>query len=215
MKKSVLFVSLALLAGLVGFLVLPRYLASAPPVQAQASLGKPAPHFQVVDVTGESVALSDLAGKYVVLEWWNHGCPFVQALYGDGKMQAQQNLWTGRDVQWLVVCSSAPGKQGHVTPEEAIRLQAEAGGVPTRILLDPQGVLGGLYGARTTPHMFVIDPQGVLIYAGAIDDRASKNYVEQALNEAFEGRPVSEPLTVPYGCSVKYGADPDETRRSK
>ncbi len=213
MKKIVLVTMVVLLAGLIAFLIMPRYLASAPPVDSQAALGKPAPDFQVLDVNGESVALGDLSGKYVVLEWWNHGCPFVEALYRDGKMQAQQKMWTGRDVQWLVVCSSAPGKQGHVTPEEAIRLQAEAKGAPTRILLDPDGRLGGLYGARTTPHMFVIDPQGVLIYAGAIDDRGSRNYVEQALNEAFEGRPVSEPLTVPYGCSVKYGADPGETRR--
>jgi len=211
MKKSVVFASLLLVAGLVGFLVLPRYLASAPPVEAQTSLGKPAPDFQVVDVTGESVALSALSGKYVVLEWWNHGCPFVQALYEDGKMQKQQEMWTARGAAWLIICSSAPGKQGHVSPEEAQGILAEAGARPTHVLLDPEGTLGGQYGARTTPHMFVIDPQGVLIYAGAIDDRGSRNYVQQALTQAMSGQAVSEPVTAPYGCSVKYGAE--TTRR--
>ncbi len=210
MKKLLLaFLVLALLAVAVAR-VLPRYRGGPPPVQAQASLGQPAPDFQTVDATGAPVSLAAMKGKYVVLEWWNHGCPFVQGQYGDGKMQAQQKMWTAKGVEWLVVCSSAPGKQGHVSPEEALRIQGEAGGKPTHILLDPAGELGGRYGARTTPHMFVIDPQGILIYAGAIDDRGSRNYVQQALTQAMAGQSVTEPVTAPYGCSVKYG---DESAR--
>ncbi len=201
------------LAALVAALawILPRYRGGEPPVQAQASIGQPAPGFRVQDVRGQPVDLATLKGRYVVLEWWNHGCPFVKAQYDQGKMQAQQKRWTAEGVAWLVVCSSAPGKQGYVSPEEARRLLEGAGSRPTHVLLDPAGELGGLYGARTTPHMFVIDPQGVLIYAGAIDDRGSRNYVQQALTQALAGQAISDPVTAPYGCSVKYGAE--TTRR--
>jgi len=211
MKKLSIAFLVLVVVGLAVVWVLPRYRGGPPPVSAQASLGQPAPDFQVVDIQGQSVALAALKGRYVVLEWWNHGCPFVKAQYDEGKMQKQQEMWTARGAAWLIICSSAPGKQGHVSPEEAQGILAEAGARPTHVLLDPEGTLGGQYGARTTPHMFVIDPQGVLIYAGAIDDRGSRNYVQQALTQAMSGQAVSEPVTAPYGCSVKYGAE--TTRR--
>lgn len=185
-------------------LFLAALLLLAAPARAEVTVGKAAPGFSVVDTQGRPVRLASLKGKFVVLEWWNHGCPFVQGQYGPGKMQAQQKRWVGQGVEWLVVCSSAPGKQGSVTAAEAEQKFREYGGSPTHILLDPKGDLGRLYGARTTPHMFVVDPKGVLIYAGAIDDRADTNYVDAALTEARAGRKVSTPVTAPYGCSVKY-----------
>lgn len=172
--------------------------------RADATVGKPAPGFQVSDTRGRKVDLASLKGKFVVLEWWNHQCPFVQGQYDSGKMQAQQKAWTSRGVVWITVCSSAPGKQGHVAASEANRLMAEKKGKPTHVVLDPSGTLGRLYGARTTPHMFVLDSQGRLVYNGAIDDRGDTNYVQAALTEAMAGRPVSRPVTRAYGCAVKY-----------
>ena len=171
---------------------------------ADATVGRAAPPFQVSDTRGRKVDLAALKGKFVVLEWWNHGCPFVQGQYDSGKMQAQQKAWTGKGVVWITVCSSAPGQQGHVSAAEANRLMAERKAAPTHVVLDPSGTLGRLYGARTTPHMFVIDSQGSLVYNGAIDDRGTTNYVQAALTEARAGRPVSRPVTRAYGCSVKY-----------
>ena len=176
-------------------------------------VGSPAPNFTATDSNGKSHSLSHYAGKYVVLEWTNRGCPYTQKHYSSGNMQKLQKEWTGRGVIWLTVASSAPGEQGYVTAADENAYLKQANASPTAALLDPNGALGHLYGAKTTPHMFIIDPKGNLIYDGAIDDRASsdpsdiphsKNYVAQALTEAMAGKPVSVATSRPYGCSVKY-----------
>lgn len=175
--------------------------------------GKAAPDFSLTDTAGQKRSLADYKGKYVVLEWVNHGCPFVKKHYDTGNMQALQKEITDKGVAWLSVCSSAEGKQGHYAPQEWQKVNQEKAVAATAVLLDPEGSVGRVYGAKTTPHMFVVDPKGVLIYKGAIDDKPStekgdvvraKNYVRQALEEAMSGKPVSEPSTQPYGCSVKY-----------
>ena len=180
---------------------------------ATAKVGQPAPSFQLIDSTGQTRSLADYAGKTVVLEWTNHECPFVKKHYGARNMQAQQRDATADGVVWLTVNSSAPGKQGHVDGAEAEAIRGEAKAAQTAYLLDPQGTTGRAYGAMTTPHMYVIDPDGVLRYAGAIDSIASADtddiaqatqYVPQALTELAAAKPVSVALTRPYGCSVKY-----------
>lgn len=176
-------------------------------------IGSPAPEFTLTDSNGTSHKLSDFKGKFVVLEWLNHGCPFVQKHYDGGNMQGLQKEYTGKDVVWLSIVSSAPGKQGHMSPEETNKAKEEKGSAATAILLDEDGTVGQLYDAKVTPELYVINPEGTLIYMGAIDDKKSvdaadvagaKNYVKQALDEAMAGKPVSEPTTTPYGCSVKY-----------
>lgn len=178
-----------------------------------ARVGERAPDFTATDSNGRTHKLSEYAGKFVVLEWTNRGCPYTQKHYSSGNMQRLQKEWTARGVVWLTVISSAPGKQGYVTATEENAYLKEINGSPTAVLLDPTGALGHLYDAKTTPHMFIINPQGTLIYNGAIDDHAttdaadipgSKNYVSLALSEALGGKPVSEPTSRPYGCSVKY-----------
>jgi alkyl hydroperoxide reductase subunit AhpC len=178
-----------------------------------ARIGEAAPNFTATDTNGQTHKLSDYAGKYVVLEWHNRGCPYTQKHYNSGNMERLQREWTGRGVIWLTVISSAPGKQGYVTAEDENAYVKQVSAAPTAVLLDPTGQLGHLYDAKTTPHMFVINPQGTLIYNGAIDDRptsdlsdinGAKNYVSQALDEAMAGKSVSVPTTRPYGCSVKY-----------
>jgi peroxiredoxin len=180
---------------------------------AAAVVGQGAPAFTLTDSNGQTRSLSDFKGKIVVLEWWNYQCPFVGKHYGGGNMQKLQKTWTGRDVVWLTVSSSAPGKQGYVDGAKANELMKEKGGAPTAILLDHDGTVGRAYGARTTPHMFVIDKKGTLVYEGGIDDKPSTdiadlatatNYVQAALEEVSAGRPVSTPTSEPYGCSVKY-----------
>lgn len=175
--------------------------------------GAPAPEFTATDLQGHERRLSEFKGKFVVLEWHNQGCPFVAKHYSSGNMQRLQKDLTGQGVVWLTVISSAPGKQGYVTPEEETTYLAQTHASPTAVLLDPDGKLGRLYGAKTTPHMFVIDDHGTLVYAGAIDDRPStdvadidgaKNYVRAAYEEAKAGKPVSVSTTASYGCSVKY-----------
>lgn len=175
--------------------------------------GKNAPSFQLTDVEGKNRSLSDAKGRWVVLEWVNHGCPFVRKHYDKGHMQALQKEFTGRGVQWFSICSSAAGKQGHMSPAEWRETIKTKGGAATAVLLDPSGSVGRLYGAKTTPHMFVIDPKGVLVYQGAIDDTpstdpadiaTSRNYVREALNQGLAGKPIESPETKPYGCSVKY-----------
>jgi alkyl hydroperoxide reductase subunit AhpC len=178
-----------------------------------ARVGEAAPNFTATDTNGQTHKLSDYAGKYVVLEWHNRGCPYTQKHYNSGNMERLQREWTGRGVIWLTVISSAPGKQGYVTAEEENAYVKQVSAAPTAVLLDPTGQLGHLYDAKTTPHMFIINPQGTLIYNGAIDDRpttdlsditGAKNYVSEALEEAMAGKSVSIPTTRPYGCSVKY-----------
>jgi hypothetical protein len=148
-----------------------------------------------------------------VLEWLNHGCPFVKKHYSSGNMQSLQKKYGEKGVVWLSVVSSAPGKQGYNLPDDANALSTEMKAAPAAVLLDPTGEVGKLYDARTTPHMFVINPEGVIIYNGAIDDKrstdvedisTSKNYVAAALDEAMSGKPVTVAATQPYGCSVKY-----------
>jgi peroxiredoxin len=179
---------------------------------AAAKVGEPAPAFSVADSNGKTVSLADYKGKYVVLEWTNHECPFVKKHYS-GNMQAQQKEFTGKGVVWLSVISSAPGKQGHVDGAKANELSKSRNAAPTAVLLDEKGEVGRLYGAKTTPHMFIVDPEGKLIYAGGIDsiDTADEEdlpkatqYVRVALNEAMAGKPVSQAKTKNYGCSVKY-----------
>jgi hypothetical protein len=180
-----------------------------------ARIGELAPAFTSRDTKGRTRSLAEFKGRWVVLEWHNNGCPYVRKHYGSGGMQTLQREWTAKGVVWLTVISSAPGAQGYVTAAEADRFALESKAAPTAILLDPKGELGHLYEAKTTPHMFVINPQAVLIYNGAIDNRPSTdpadmdgatNYVSAALTEAMAGKPVTTPTTRPYGCSVKYAA---------
>ena len=156
--------------------------------------------FTATDSNGNRHALSQYAGKYVVLEWHNNGCPYVRKQYNSGNMQKLQKEWTARGVVWLTVISSAPGMQGYVTASEENAFLKQSNAAPTAALLDPEGKLGHLYDAKTSPHMFIIDPSGKLIYDGAIDDKptpdlsdvpGARNYVTQALTEAMNGKPVS------------------------
>jgi hypothetical protein len=178
-----------------------------------ARVGKPAPDFTATDTNGKVHKLSEYRGKFVVLEWTNRGCPYTQKHYNSGNMQRLQREWTSKSVIWLTVVSSAPGEQGYVTAPEENAYLRENSAAPTAVLLDPTGTVGHLYDAKTTPHMFIINSQGMLIYNGAIDDRpttdladvnSAKNYVSASLQEATSGKPVSNPTTRPYGCSVKY-----------
>ena len=184
-------------------------------VAAEPQIGQKAPDFVINDTYGRRVQLSAFLGKPVVLEWTNDTCPFVRAHYGSGSMQALQRRYTdpGAGVVWLSIISSAPGNEGYVDAEKANELTKSRGAAPSSVLLDPTGTLGHLYGAKTTPHMFVIDRAGILIYAGAIDDKptgvaadalSAHNYVADALDAVLQGRPVLTPATRSYGCSVKY-----------
>jgi peroxiredoxin len=189
-------------------------LAGAPTIlSAGAVVGQSAPPFTLTDSNGQSHSLSDFEGKLVVLEWWNYQCPFVNKHYGSGNMQKLQKEWTGKDVVWLTISSSGPGKQGYVDGGSANSIMEEKGGTPTAVLLDHDGEVGRAYGAKTTPHMFVIDKKGALVYAGGIDDKPStdqadlataNNYVQAALEELSAGQAVSAPASDPYGCSIKY-----------
>jgi peroxiredoxin len=188
-------------------------LVAAGTAVAAPQVGQPAPEFTLTDSNGKSHNLSDFKGKFVVLEWLNHGCPFVKKHYDGGNMQGLQKEFTGKDVVWLSIISSAPGKQGHMSPEETNKTKEEKGSAATAILNDEDGTVGKLYDAKVTPELYVINPEGTLIYMGAIDDKKSvepadvagaKNYVKQALDEAVAGKPVSEPTTTAYGCGIKY-----------
>jgi len=178
-----------------------------------AKVGDTAPDFTATASNGKTIRLSDYRGKYVVLEWHNNGCPYVGKHYKSGNMQRLQKEWTSRGVTWFTVLSSAPGKQGYVTASEENDYLAKMQAAPTAALLDPSGEIGHLYDAKTSPHMIVINPQGVIIYDGAIDDKpttdlsdisGATNYVSLALEQAMAGKQVETPATRPYGCSVKY-----------
>lgn len=181
---------------------------------AVAVPGDPAPAFSVTDAKGDTHKLGDYQGEWLVLEWFNKGCPYVQKHYGSGNMQKLQKQYTDKGVKWLTVISSAEGKQGYFEPDEALK-EAEAHDLSSSapFLLDVSGDMGRAYGAKTTPHMFVIDPDGTVVYAGAIDDNdsanpdvipESKNYVKAALDSAMNGEEVKTASTRAYGCSVKY-----------
>jgi peroxiredoxin len=185
-------------------------LAPAAAVESAAKVGAVAPSFTLTDTKGQAHNLADFKGKFVVLEWTNHQCPVVVRHYRDGNMQKTQAWALKEGAVWLSIVSSAPGKQGYVTAEAANEVIAQKGHKISAKLLDPNGKVGKLYGAKTTPHMYVIDPNGTLIYNGAIDDSPSgeaskaKNLVVAAITEAKAGKPVSVPTSQPYGCSVKY-----------
>lgn len=175
--------------------------------------GVAAPDFKGTDSTGAKQTLTQYRGKYVVLEWANRGCPYDGKHYRSGNMESLQREWTAKGVVWLTVISSAPGEQGYVTPAEEAEYLKQMHAAPTAAILDPTGVIGRLYEAKTTPHMFVIDPTGKLIYQGAIDDKpttdvadikTAHNYLNEALTAAMAGKPVPVAVTRPYGCSVKY-----------
>ena len=184
---------------------------------AAPKVGAPAPAFTAVDTRGASHSLDAYRGRWVVLEWVNHSCPYTKKHYKSvdgrpGNTQAMQRDYANR-VVWLSVVSSAPGKQGFTTAEEADELTREKGAAPTAVIRDTAGTLGRLYGARNTPQYAIIDPQGVLRYAGAIDDRPSSrvkdiegatNYVRAALDAGLAGNPIAVTQTQPYGCDVKY-----------
>lgn len=191
------------------------FAAAAVPLTASAAavVGQPAPDFTLADTHGARHTLSDLKGKVVVLEWVNFECPFVGKHYGSGNMQKLQKAYTGQGVVWLSINSSAEGKQGWFAPDRINALMQEKGAAPTAYLVDTDGTVGRAYGAKTTPHMFVVDAKGAVIYAGGIDDTPStdqadiataKNYVRAALDEALAGKPVTTASSAPYGCSVKY-----------
>ena len=188
-------------------------LFASAPAFAAPEVGKPAPDFSATDVNGQPFKLSDHKGKTVVLEWTNAECPFVVKHYETKNMQNTQKAALDKGVEWITINSSAPGKQGNVTAEEAKKIATEAGATNTAEILDASGEIGKLYSAQTTPHMFVIDKDGNLAYMGAIDDNSSpkhetvegaKNYVLAAVDELVAGTPVSTPVTQPYGCAVKY-----------
>jgi peroxiredoxin len=181
----------------------------------KATVGQTAPDFTLIGADGKSHSLSDYKGKFIVLEWTNPGCPFVHKFYDSGTMQALQKQETAKGVAWLRINSNAAGKEGH---EDVAALDADIKAnhvAATQSLLDPDGKVGHLYGARTTPNMFVIDNKGTLIYAGAIDDKPSTdpadiptatNYVTAALDAAMAGQPVKTPTAPSYGCAVKYAS---------
>jgi peroxiredoxin len=178
-------------------------------------VGDPAPDFTGTDSNGQTHKLSEYRGKYVVLEWTNNGCPYTRKHYTSGNMQNLQKEWTAKGVVWLTVLSSAPGAQGYMNASAENDYMQKVHATPTAALLDPTGVVGHEFDAKTTPDMYVIDPEGKLIYAGAIDDHPttdpsdiahSKNYVSDALTQAMAGQQVAVTSTRPYGCSVKYNA---------
>jgi peroxiredoxin len=182
-------------------------------VMADAVPGKPAPPFEVKDARGHVQKLSDYQGKWLVLEWFNKDCPYVRKHYGSGSMQGLQQRYATQGVAWLSVISSAPGKQGYVEPVEALDTVKTTKSAAFQVLLDPSGTMGKAYGAKTTPHIFVIDPMGTVVYAGGIDDNdsanpavipTSKNYVSAALDAALAGQKVVTASARPYGCHVQY-----------
>jgi peroxiredoxin len=197
----------------VPFILLSIITAFSLSTHANVSVGKAAPDFTGVDSNGNKHSLSDFKGKTVVLEWTNHDCPYVKKHYNSGNMQQLQKNATGNGVVWLSIISSSPGKQGHVSGKQANELTRSRNAVPTAVILDETSEIGRLYGAKTTPHMYIIDKTGQLVYMGGIDSIPSsnendiakaKNYVTAALDAMAAGKPIADSVTRPYGCSVKY-----------
>jgi len=188
-------------------------LAFAAALHAAPSVGQPAPEIALKDATGKPVKLSDHRGKYVVLEWTNPGCPYVRKHYDSGNMAATQRDATAKGAVWLSVNSTETASADYLEPAKLVAWQNERKVQPTAVLMDEEGTAGMAYGARTTPHMYIVDPQGRLVYAGGIDSIPSSskddipkavNYVRQALAEATAGKPISLATTRPYGCAIKY-----------
>ena len=180
---------------------------------AQVVSNQAAPEFTLTDTNSQKHSLSEYKGKFVVLEWFNPDCPFVKKHYNSGNMPQLQKEYTAKGVVWLSINSSAVGNQGSYTPQGFNKFVKDKGAAPTAVLLDTEGKVGRLYNAQTTPHMFIIDPKGILIYQGAIDDtpgtgiedlKKAKNYVSAALDAAMNGKPIVVSATKSYGCSVKY-----------
>src|SRR5216110_1791607 len=196
-----------LLTAITAFAAGALYAADVPPV------GGAAPDFSAPDANGKTQSLSQYKGKYVVLEWFNPECPFVKKHYGSDNMQKLQKEYTDKGVVWLTIDSNAPGTEGNLTPEQAQKVATSWKTQQTALLLDPDGKVGRAYGAKNTPNMVIINPDGKIAYEGAIDSKASPNpadipsstnYVKAALDESLAGKSVSTPQTKPYGCSVKY-----------
>ena len=188
--------------------------AFAAPALASATVGQLAPAFSAIDTSGRSVSLADFKGKHVVLEWVNPGCPYVRKHYGAQNMQATQKAATTQGAVWLTVNSTTPDHGDYLAPAKLAAWMKEQGAAATATLMDEDGKVGRAYGARTTPHMYIVDPQGTLVYAGAIDSKPSANpadipgatnHVKVALAESMAGKPVGTPATRAYGCTVKYG----------
>ena len=186
----------------------------APPLLA-ATIGQPAPNFTLPDLAGSTLELADLQGKYVVLEWVNPECPFVKKHYNSANMPMLQKEAAAKNVVWLSINSTNPNSGEFKTPAEMKAWLESKNAAPQTVLFDRDGATGHAYGAKTTPHMYIIDPKGKLIYAGGIDDKRStriedikiaKNFVRVALDEALSGKPVTVASSVPYGCSIKYGS---------
>lgn len=182
-------------------------------VSAKMKIDAPAPDFTLINSEGKEVSLADYKGKHVVLEWTNHQCPYVVKHYDSDNMQTLQRKYTDKDVVWLSIISSAKGKQGYVEADKANQLTTERKADPSHVLFDPTGEVGKAYAAKTTPHMYLIDPEGMLRYAGAIDSIKSanpadipkaENYVISGLTALLAGEEVEKKLTPPYGCSIKY-----------
>jgi len=180
---------------------------------AAVTVGKPAADFTAVDSNGKQHILSQYKGKTVVLEWTNHDCPYVRKHYGSNNMQSLQKEATDAGIVWLSIISSATGKQGHVSASQANELTQSRNAYPTAVILDEKGDIGRLYAAKTTPHMYIIDKTGKLVYMGGIDSIPSSNpadipaaspYIKTALKSLAEGKPITDNVTRPYGCSVKY-----------
>jgi peroxiredoxin len=201
MKTKLLLIAITTLAAAA------LYASDVPPV------GGEAPDFSLKDTKGQTHSVSQYKGKTVVLEWFNPECPFVKKHYGSDNMQKLQKEFTDKGVVWFTIDSSAEGKEGYITPEQADKIMTQWKTHQTALLLDPAGVAGKAYGAKNTPDMIVINPEGKIVYEGAIDSKASPNpadipsstnYVKSALDESLAGKPVSNAQTKPYGCSVKY-----------
>jgi peroxiredoxin len=178
----------------------------------QAEIGQPAPNFTLTDTLGNTHNLSDFAGKVVVLEWTNDGCPYVRGHYRSGHMQQMQQTYTDKGVVWLSIASSAPGQQGNHSPADWEAIRQKQGAASTALLIDESSKVGRMYGAKTTPHMFVIDVSGTLVYDGAIDSGPgdpfkATNYVAAALDAVLAGKPVGKTASRPYGCGIKYARD--------
>ena len=185
----------------------------APLALAAATVGQPAPAFTATDVTGKAVSLADFKGRHVVLEWVNPGCPYVQKHYGAANMQSTQKSATDQGVVWLAVSTTARDHVDYKAPADLAAWMKSNKAAATATLMDPDGTVGRAYGARTTPHLYIVNPVGTLVYAGAIDSKptanpgdiaGATNHVKQALAESITGKPVSVASTRPYGCSVKY-----------